>query len=219
MSLHTVTATRVLGALALLLVAAAAWLLLLGPARADLAEARQEVVATADANALRTVQLAGLEQQAGDLGAVDDVADDLATLFPPTADQPGFFEMVDAAAAAAGIAPGKVTALSPGLPTAPVEQDPATVRLAEQSVTLDVEADERSLRRLLAELESMDRSFLVRSVTLTASSEAGAGAARASIQGSTFVAAPVERPRGAGADVGAGTDQPGAGGGDSTDGR
>ncbi|WP_341243293.1 hypothetical protein, partial [uncultured Nocardioides sp.] len=90
--------------------------------------------------------------------------------------------------------------------------------LAEQSVTLDVEADEPSLRLLLAELESMDRSFLVRSVTLTSSSEAGGAPARASIQGSTFVAAPVERPRN-GAD-GAPDDQPGAGGGgDSTGGR
>ena len=194
MNLHTVTATRLLGALALLVVAAASWLLLVGPARGDLADVRQEVVDTADANALRTVQLRGLEQQADDLGAVDDAADDLATLFPPTADQPGFFTMVDAAAAAAGIAPGKVTALSPGLPTAPAEQDPATVRLTEQAVTIDVEADEVRLRALLRELESMERSFLVRSVTLTRSGEAGTATTRASIQGSAFVAAPLERP-------------------------
>lgn len=193
MNLHTVGATRAQGALALVVIAALAWLLLIGPARAELGGMRESVVETADANALRGVQLLALEKQAQDLGNVDDAADDLATLFPPTADQPGFFALVDAAASAAGIPLDQVTALAPGLPTAPTGQDPATARLAEQTVTIDVEADEARLRRLLAELESMDRSFLVRSVTLTGGTETGT-AARVSIQGSLYVAVPLERP-------------------------
>lgn len=195
MSLRTVGATLALGALALVLVAAGGWLVLVGPARAELSAVRGHVIDTSEANALTALRLRGLEQQADDLGAVTTVADDLAALFPPTADQPGFFALLDEAAAGAGIAPGRVTTLSPTVPLTPPEQDPATAPLAEQSVTVDVEATDLQARRLLARLEEMERSLLVQSVTVTRSSEEGAGAtSRLAISGSTFVAPPVTRP-------------------------
>lgn len=211
MRITTPRGTLVIGLLVLLLVAAGSWFLLLRPSVNELDEARTELVDTLDANRLLTVRLRGLEQQRDELRATEATAADLQVVFPPTADQPGFFRMVDRAAAAAGISPDQITTLSP---TAPV---PASVLAAEdagaaqgdvadategagrardlavQLVEISVEATPEQTQALLAGLERMDRALLVQSLVLTASSEEK-GTTTTQITGSAFVAPPLVAP-------------------------
>lgn len=215
MRITTPRATLVAGLLVLLVVAAASWFLLLRPSVTELDETRTELVDTTDANRLLTVRLHGLEQQRDELRTTEATAADLQVVFPPTADQPGFFRRVDRAAAAAGITPDQVTTLSPtapvplsaldaaaldaaapGAPVAGEVSDGATgprADLAVQLVEISVEATPEQTQALLAGLERMDRALLVRSLTLTASSEEE-GTTTTQITGSTFVAPPLVAP-------------------------
>lgn len=239
MNLRSAQATVLLGTLALLVVVAGGWLVLVGPATGALGTTRTELVDTTDANRLLRTRLARLQAQRDDLGTVRDVAESLAVVAPPTADQPGFFALIDAAARAAGLRSDQVTTLSPTVPvalTAPAppagEQEaapdgaaPATSAtaataataaasaapapsLAVQSVTVAVEASYRQVRDLLAELERMERAFLVQSVALSGSE--GEGGLVVTITGSTFVAPPVALPV-LDDDQGSGTDEVEAG--------
>ena len=215
MNLRTASATALLGGLALLLVGALSWVLLLGPATAHVSEQREAAEAAADRSALLSLQLTRLQAKAADLGDTEEAEQRLAALFPPTADQPGFFEQVGKAAAAAGYSPADVTSLSPSAPTplvppvpetAPVEPAEGTEPgaeappaapaaapdLAVQTVTMTLTGSYDEARRLLAGLEDLDRAYLLRSVSL--SGEAGSSSLTLSISGATYVAPPVPRP-------------------------
>lgn len=211
--LRSTQATLLLGTLALLVVVAGGWLVLVGPATGALGTTRAEVVDTTDANLLLRARLTRLQGQRDDLATITAVADELARVAPPTADQPGFFALIDLAARRAGVRPDQVTTLSP---TAPVALAPpgdaaageatgaagapataptaptAPAALAVQSVTVAVEASYDQVRELLAELEAMERAFLVHSVSLAEGE--GERTLRVTITGSTFVAPPVALP-------------------------
>lgn len=220
MNLRTASATALLGGLVLLLVGALSWVLLLGPATAHVSEQREAAEAAADRSALLSLQLTRLQAKAEDLGDTEEAEQRLAALFPPTADQPGFFEQVGAAAAKAGYSPADVTSLSPSAPTPlvppvpeaapaegtePVEGTDAAAPadgaapapaaapdLAVQTVTMTLTGSYDEARRLLAGLEELDRAYLLRSVSL--SGEAGSSSLTLSISGVTYVAPPVPRP-------------------------
>ncbi|HYF72587.1 MAG TPA: hypothetical protein VD864_07185, partial [Nocardioides sp.] len=113
MDLGTPGATKVVGSLAMAVVAGLGWLVAVGPETDALSEAREQVTATRDQNSVLTAQLATLERQRDGLSATRRDARRLAALFPPTADQPGLFEAVTAAAVDAGIGPQGVTTLTP----------------------------------------------------------------------------------------------------------
>lgn len=231
MNLRSTTATAVLGTLLLLLVAAASWLLLLGPATERVGEQREAAADAADRSRLLSTQLARLQARAEDLSGTERADARLAALFPATADQPGFFAQVGAVAREAGYAPSDITSLSPTAPTpvaAPVEPpaaadtgadatdaaddagdaaaEPAPAAapdLAVQTVTMTLTGGYDEARRLLRGLERLDRAFLVRSVALAG--EAGSPTLTLSVSGTTFVAPPVPAP-GSGTDE---TSQPG----------
>ncbi|GEP36364.1 hypothetical protein NPS01_00270 [Nocardioides psychrotolerans] len=205
MNLRSATATVVLGSLALVLVAAVGWLLLLGPLTSKIGETRTSVSDAEARNLTLASQLAVLQQQAEDLSGTRTVAEDLDRLFPPTADQPGLFTALVRAARRSGYAPQDITTLSPTAPVpvvdgAPVDPaappapgvDVTTADLAVQVVTLSVEGDYDQARRLLDRLEQLDRAFLVRSVSVTGSSE-DAGFTLA-ITAATFLAPPLVAP-------------------------
>lgn len=212
MNLRSASATALLGSLLLLVVAALSWVLLLGPATARVGEQREAAEAAADRSALLATQLARLQAKAEDLGDTEKAEKRLAALFPPTADQPGFFEQVGRIARDAGYAPGDITSLSPTAPAplappapAPAEAadpgadgsteappPPAPADLAVQTVTMTLTGDYDEARRLLRGLERLDRAFLVRSVSLAG--EAGSSSLTLSISGATFVAPPVPAP-------------------------
>ena len=175
MKLHTPSATKIIGSLTLLLIIAVGWLVVVAPETDELGAVRQQIVDAGDQNRLLAQQLFTLRLQAKDLDSTRATANALAAKFPPTADQPGVFEQVTAAALAAGIGSKDITALTPTPPSIG-EVDPLTgvqptgegdESLARQTVTLSVEGDYIATQDLLENLEDIPRAFLIDSVTLT----------------------------------------------------
>lgn len=201
MNLRTPTATKVLGGLALLLIAAAGWLLALGPQTAALAEVRVQIQDARAQNGVLAQQLVALQEQAAHLGRTRATSRALAAKFPPTADQPGLFREVTRAATDAGIGPKDVTALTPTPPTVGAV-DPASgvqlaastgaADLARQTVTVSVEGDYAATQELLENLERMSRAYLVNSVTLGTGTSGGTFTT--TITGDMFVMPPAEDP-------------------------
>ncbi len=209
MNLRSASATALIGSLVLLLTAALGWVLLLGPTLTRVGEQREAAEAAADRSALLALQLGRLQAKAEDLGDTERAEQRLAELFPPTADQPGFFEQIGEIAREAGYAPGDITTLSPSAPAplaAPApppsptedgsaaEAAPAGVPsdLAVQTVAMTLEGGYDEARRMLRGLERLDRAFLVRSVALSASGDSSS--LTMSISGATYVAPPVPAP-------------------------
>ncbi|MEE3126489.1 MAG: hypothetical protein VX494_04695 [Actinomycetota bacterium] len=209
MNLRSASATALIGSLVLLLTAALGWVLLLGPTLARVGEQREAAEAAADRSALLALQLGRLQAKAEDLGDTERAERRLAELFPPTADQPGFFEQIGEIAREAGYAPGDITTLSPSAPAplaapapppAPTDDGsgtgaaPAGVPsdLAVQTVVMTLEGGYDEARRMLRGLERLDRAFLVRSVALSASGDSSS--LTMSISGATYLAPPVPAP-------------------------
>lgn len=210
MNLNTVKATIALGVAALVAIMLAGWLLLIGPTAGEIGDTRAEISDTQDRTSLLTLQLRSLESQADDLTVTARAAERIAQIWPPTADQPGFFRAVNDAAVRSGFATGDITALSP---TAPVlvgpdglaitddaaatttesgtEADPVEAAYAIQTVTVSMEGTSDQARAFLRRLERLDRAFLVQSVALTRGED---GAVTLEISGSTYVAPPVGAP-------------------------
>lgn len=203
MDLGTPTATKLIGALALLAIAGLGWTFVVGPETSALSEARQEVVDTRDQNAVLAAQLAALRKQSEQLTQTRRTARELAELFPPTADQPGLFEQVTAAAVDAGIGADGVTTLSPTPPqvgTADASGSPSdggtaaggsAPDLARQSVIVTATGTYEETLRLLENLEDMDRAYLVTSVS---TGDDGQGGYTTTVTGDMFVMPPVADP-------------------------
>ncbi len=212
MELGTPMATKIAGAIGLLAVAGLGWTFGISPETGRLADAREEVTTVQDQNTLLSSQLAALVKQQQDLGATRRAARTLAAKFPATADQPGLFEVVTAAAVDAGIGAKGVTTLTPTPPvvgsadgsasTTPTTgtsgtTDPATdpasgAQLARQTVTVSVTGTYDQTQQLLVNLENMKRAYLVTSVSLAG--DATAGAFTTTITGDMFVMPPVKDP-------------------------
>lgn len=199
MKLRTPRATKVLGSLGLLVLLAASWLLVLGPETAELSETRAQIQETRDQNDALRLELAALQRQADQLGQVRRRAAALAGMFPPTADQPGLFKAINAAAVDAGIGPDGVTTLAPNPPV--IGADPAAgvqpvapaegEQLARQLVTVSLEGSYDQTQRLLANLEGMGRAYLITSVSLSGGAAEGYST---TVTGEMFVMAPPPDP-------------------------
>jgi len=200
MNLRSPGGTKVVGALALVAVAALGWLMVVGPQTAALAEVRTQ---TADAVAQTEVlrqQLAVLKKQQEQLPHIRSASAALSNKFPATADQPGLFEAVSAAASDAGIPAENLTALTPTPPVIGSVDEAAGVALptegavgtlATQTVTVSVNSTYDQARTLLANLEQMPRAYLVTSLELTAVEGAGFST---TITGEMFVMPVAEDP-------------------------
>ena len=215
MNLRTPMATKVLGALALLVIAGAGWMFVVGPATSQLADVREQTQAAGDQNDLLTLQLLKLKQQAAALDETRAEAKALAAKFPPTADQPGLFEQVNDAATGAGIGPKNVTALTPTPPTvggvdaagAAQATPQGGAGLAQQTVTVSVEGGFAATQHLLENLEGLPRAYLVSAVTM--SGGADTGAFTTTVTGTMFVMPPAPDPDDVVAPAAAGTDAAG----------
>lgn len=208
MKLGTPAGTKLVGALSLLVVSGLGWTFVVGPETAALSEVRTQVENTRDQNDVLALQLISLEKQRKNLGKTRATAIALAEKFPTTADQPGLFETVTAAAEEAGIGADGVTTLAPtppaieGVdPAAPVAADPAatdpaataaTGTLARQTVSVSVTGTYDETQRLLENLEQLTRAFLITTVTLGGGEESGAYVT--TITGDMFVMPPVQDP-------------------------
>lgn len=209
MNLRSASGTMLLGILAVVLVLVASWMLLISPVLGDTSTAKDATSATQDRNRTMTAEVATLEAQQRNLSVYEDTAAELETLFPPTADQPGFFAAVIRAAGAAGIPADMVTALSPTAPQLldmsgqPIPTDAATSTdapvasdVAAQTVEIKAEGSYGQIQQLLANLERMERTFEVTtldvsSVTDDAEGSSANGTLTVSITGSTYVASPL----------------------------
>ncbi len=201
MDLKTPAATKVVGTLGLLVVVGLGWTFGVGPQTTALADARAEVTAVQDQNALLATQLAGLVKQQQELGTTRQTARKLSAKFPPTADQPGLFQDVTDAAVAAGIGAQGVTTLAPTPPvvgaaagatgaTAPAPAGGG--QLARQTVTVTVAGTYDQTQQLLVNLEHMPRAYLISSVSLAG--DATTGRFTTTITGDMFVMPPVPDP-------------------------
>jgi Tfp pilus assembly protein PilO len=196
----TPAGTKLVGALALLLVVGLGWLLVLGPRVDELSETREQVQTMQDQNDTLSLELVRLRRQADDLGATRKAARRLARQIPPTADQPGLFAEVTEAAVRAGIGSDGVTALSPTAPTlggpdpatgaVSASADAPTNLLARQEVSVSVEGTYAQTVDLMKNLERMDRAYLVTAANLTGE----AGRYTTTVVGSMFVMQPVPEP-------------------------
>lgn len=201
MDLGTPTATKIVGGVSLLAVAALGWTLVVGPETSALSDRRDTVEATRSQNLQLATELTALERQRDALGATRRIAAALAEKFPPTADQPGLFEAVTAAAVDAGIGADGVTTLSPTPPmigTTADAADPAVPAadtgglLARQTVTVSITGTYDETQRLLENLEQMPRAYLVRTVSLSGDPETGTYTT--TVDGDMFVMPPVADP-------------------------
>ncbi len=222
MNLSTARANLALGVALMVVIVLAGWFLLLGPTTAEVGDTKVQITDSADRNLLLNAQLGALRAQAEDLTVTRAAADDLHAMWPATADQPGFFRAVNAAAATAGYGDGDITDLSPSAPVAVpagstgLTTDPAVVvptappaagtseggvtstpapeatTVAVQTVTLTVEGTYQQAQVLLDQLERLPRSVLLQTVGL----QPGAGDELSlTVTGVTFVAAPMRAPR------------------------
>lgn len=203
MDLSSPAATKVIGAISLLVVAAAGWTLVVGPETSALSDRREAIETTRDQNTQLAAQVAVLEKQREELGATRRAAAALAEKFPPTADQPGVFEEVTAAAVEAGIGADGVTALVPTPPMIGATSDPAAPAaattatptgglLARQTVTVSVTGTYDQTQRLLENLENMRRAYLVSTVSVAGDPETGTYTT--TVGGDMFVMPPVADP-------------------------
>ena len=211
MNLGSPRTTKIVGALALAAIAAAGWLLAVGPQTEELGEVRTQIEDTKDKNVALQQRLAKLQTQQKQLPATRTTARALATLFPSTADQPTLFKIVTAAAARAGIPASRVSELSATAPAAVVNGSATSTGttgstgtaklpgasnagLAAQTVTITVQADYAKVQRLAVNLEEISRSYLITSLTLGMSQTAGAYSA--TITGLMFVMPAATDPAG-----------------------
>lgn len=201
MNLSTPGAVKIVGALALLVVGGLGWTFVVGPETTALSDVRLEIESTRDQNDVLALQLITLKKQAQELGETREDALALAERFPPTADQPGLFEAVTAAAVDAGIGAKGVTTLAPSPPviggTDPaagvqVEGPAGGAQLARQTVSVSVQGSYEQTQRLLENLEQMSRAYLVTSVTLGGGGETGSFTT--TVTGDMFVMPPVPAP-------------------------
>jgi Tfp pilus assembly protein PilO len=202
MDLNTPNASKVVGSLGLLAVAALGWTLVVGPETTSLSDTRAEVDAARQQNAALLVQLSDLEQQQDELKKTRKAAEELATKFPPTADQPGLFEQVTEAAVDAGIGPNGVTTLAPTPPVIGSESGGVSAdqpaagsgTLASQDVSIAVTGSYDQTLRLLENLEHMPRAYLITSVALSGSGTDDAADLTTTIAGHMFVMPPTADP-------------------------
>ena len=203
MNLRTPAAAKILGSVSLVLIAGGGWLFVLGPETEALGAMQEQIVAAGDQNGLLVQQLVILQKQAADLDSTRATAQALAAKFPPTADQPGLFQQVTAAATGAGIGPKDVTALTPTPPTfgAADPADPTSgvqpvgegaTNVARQTLTISVEGDYAATHDLLENLEDLPRAYLINSVSL--STGEGTTSFTTTIIGDMFVMPPAKAP-------------------------
>ena len=196
MDLQTSRATKIIGIVALLVIAGVSWTVVIGPEMSRLSAVRAQIEETEQKNDVLRAQLARLVKQSEDLADVRKTAKALAAKFPPTADQPGLFADVTEAAVNAGVGPGGVTTLTPSPPTLGGAAAGAGAAggglLATQTLSISISGNYKQTLQLLENLEQMPRAYLVKSVSLGGG---GADGFTTTLTGDMFVMPPVQDPR------------------------
>jgi Tfp pilus assembly protein PilO len=202
MDLSSPIASKVIGTLSLVAVAALGWTLVVGPETSALSDTRAQVDAARQQNAVLQQQLGQLQTQETELKKTRTVAQKLAAQFPPTADQPGLFAQVTKAAVDAGIGAKGVTTLAPTPPliggaaggVSAGQPKVGSGTLATQDVSVSVVGSYDETQRLLEKLEHMPRAYLITTVALSGSGEGDDGSFTTTIAGHMYVMPPIAEP-------------------------
>lgn len=107
----------IFGSLILVIVAVAGWFVLLSPRLSTPGELNDQRVSVETANAVTRTQIAELEEMKAQIGQAKADADLLTRRFPPTAEQSVLFNLVQQAAASAGLPASKISTLTISVPT------------------------------------------------------------------------------------------------------
>lgn len=193
----------VFGSLILVIVAVAGWFLLLSPRLAIAGDLNDQRDGVETANAVTRTQISELREMKDQIGQAKADADLLTRRFPPTAEQSVLFNLVQQAAASAGLPASKISTLTISVPTlgtsdgsvtlpetaaAPadsgtVPSDPSATaapaaapmsgQLASMTVDVTVSGSKDRLAAFVRALENTDRAFLVTAINVAESGDAG----------------------------------------------
>ena len=200
----------ILTTLAVLLVFAAGWLLVLSPKRAAIADLREQRAAAATRQAQARTQIQMLEEQAANLPAQQQRLRTFAKRMTKAAELPALVRTIDTTARSAGAA---FVTITPGAPAAP-DSTAAGAAPAPTGgsgylavpLTVVAEGSYAQLVRFLTGLETLPRAVRVTGVAVARPDSSGSSSQtptlQATITASAYVAAgapaaPVPTPSGA----------------------
>lgn len=106
-----------LGSLLLVVIAVAGWFVLLSPRLATAGELNDQRDSVETANAVTRTQIEELKQMEAEIGQAKADADLLTRRFPPTAEQSVLFNLVQQAAASAGLPASRISTLTISVPS------------------------------------------------------------------------------------------------------
>lgn len=124
-SLSRATQTKLVGGLIVLVMVLGGWFFLVHPQLAKQGTIASQVSDEQSKADTLQGQIAALQKKQQDLPNEQAIAAAQAARFPGTADQPGLFTEINAAAAQAGINPNQLSAITPGIPTLVAAAAPA----------------------------------------------------------------------------------------------
>lgn len=178
----------VMTALAVVVLLAAGWFLLISPQRSEAAALRTEAESQESANAGLRNQLAVLKRQAEGLPAQEARLAEFAVQIPADPALPTLIRQLTVAAETSGVHLNSVTPGAPALATSTAASGSATGtsaaaaaaapsgQLAYLPLTIDVDGSFYQLSAFLRELEILQRVFLVEGFTVAPGTEAAADA-------------------------------------------
>jgi len=154
-------------AVIVVLVLVASWFLLISPKRATAADLQAQTVAQEDANALLTTQIALLQQQAKDLPEQQARLAQLESRIPATPSLSTLIRQLTTAADQAGVDMVSLTPSTPVALGAPSATGLTAGQLTGINVNIMVTGGYFEMQQYLAELERLERAFLVTGMNLT----------------------------------------------------
>lgn len=206
-NLNKVQAARLGGFLILALLLAVAYVLILNPRLGTASNIRNDVANAQAANAQSQLQIDALKQSADELDKSVPIANRIAALFPPDADQKVLFKQIKDAGASVGINDLDIKSVQPGAPAfglvdgaGGVAATPAAAgkesggaasvssanSIASQTLTITAEADIAKALQFINALENLDRSLLISTINISQGGD-GQGASTLTVTGMMFM--------------------------------
>jgi Tfp pilus assembly protein PilO len=191
MRIGRVRVARIGALLALLVLAAIAWFLVLSPRLSSASElaADAEQLQVANLSLLNTYNRALDQAEAAPAAAA--TAQALFERMPQTAELPAVLDQITAAATDAGISPNAISTLTTSVPVAVAAGGATGIQLASMEIGVNAEGTRAEVLAFLDNLQALDRALLVTSnqVAAVVEAEGGRGPVRETVQvgGSMFV--------------------------------
>lgn len=181
------------GAVGLVVFAALLWLLVVSPRLGESAELREEASLAQVETAKAESQLATLQQQVQDAPTAATTAQALLERMPASIELPQVITIFTEAATQAGIAPGEIQSFTTGVPrpvkaasdTGPSVTGAAAGLVAQADISLSVKTTRANFKQFVANLQNLDRIFVITSIAYT--ERVDADEVQAQIKGNLFI--------------------------------